>query len=88
MADVARANILALESEATDTFVNIGAGVKTTIAELVDRILAITGSALRPEVRADEHTLRHASLRQYPVKLTQSTRCTSRKPLRLDSAHQ
>ena len=56
VADVARANILALESEATDTFINIGAGVKTTIAELVDRILSITDSDLRPEFRPDEHT--------------------------------
>ena len=56
VSDVARANILALESDATDTFVNIGAGVNTTISELVERILAITGSNLRPEYRPDEHT--------------------------------
>jgi UDP-glucose 4-epimerase len=47
--DVARANVLALKSEATDVFLNIGTGVSTTIAELVERLLALTGSELRPE---------------------------------------
>jgi UDP-glucose 4-epimerase len=49
--DVARANILALMSERTDTFYNIGMGVKTTINELVHELLAITGSSLKPEYR-------------------------------------
>ena len=35
--DVARANILALQADATDEFFNIGIGVKTTINELVRR---------------------------------------------------
>jgi UDP-glucose 4-epimerase len=47
--DVARANVLALKSDATDVFLNIGTGVATTIAELVERLLALTGSELRPE---------------------------------------
>jgi UDP-glucose 4-epimerase len=47
--DVARANILALESQATDEFFNIGKGVKTTINELVDLLLKITGSNLQPQ---------------------------------------
>ena len=49
VADVARANVLALKSDATDTFLNIGTGISTTIAELVERLLALTGSDLRPE---------------------------------------
>ncbi len=52
--DVARANILALKSPATDTFLNIGMGVKTDINELVDLLLRITGSRLRPEYRPQE----------------------------------
>lgn len=52
--DVARANILALEAEATDEFFNIGIGVKTTIRELVDLLLRITGSDLMPEYRPQE----------------------------------
>jgi UDP-glucose 4-epimerase len=49
--DVAKANVLAMTSDRTDTFYNIGMGVKTTINELVDDLIALTGSSLRPEYR-------------------------------------
>jgi UDP-glucose 4-epimerase len=52
--DVARANILALQSEATDEYFNIGMGVRTTINELVALLLEITGSTLQPEYRPQE----------------------------------
>jgi UDP-glucose 4-epimerase len=52
--DVARANILALKSDATDEFFNVGMGVKTTIDELVQMLLEITGSDLKPEYRPQE----------------------------------
>jgi UDP-glucose 4-epimerase len=52
--DVARANILALASDATDVFLNVGMGVQTTINELVERLLALTGSDLRPEYLPQE----------------------------------
>ena len=52
--DVARANILAMQSEATDEAFNIGCGVKTTINELVTELLALTGSPLMPEYRPQE----------------------------------
>jgi UDP-glucose 4-epimerase len=52
--DVARANILALKSDATDECFNIGMGVKTTINELVHLLLEITGSNLQPEYRPQE----------------------------------
>jgi UDP-glucose 4-epimerase len=52
--DVARANILAMQADATDEFFNIGIGVKTTIKELVDLILAITRTDVRPEYRPQE----------------------------------
>jgi UDP-glucose 4-epimerase len=54
VADVARANILAMEADATDEFFNVGIGVKTTIRELVDLLLEITGSDLEPEYRPQE----------------------------------
>jgi UDP-glucose 4-epimerase len=54
VADVARANILALKSDATDANYNIGTGVKTTIKELVDSLLQITGTDLEPEYRPQE----------------------------------
>ena len=53
-ADVARANILALKSEATDDFFNVGVGVKTSINELVHKLLELTGSDLQPEYRPQE----------------------------------
>ncbi len=52
--DVARANILSLKSDATDTFFNIGTGVGTTIRELVDMLLEITGSGIEPEYLPQE----------------------------------
>jgi UDP-glucose 4-epimerase len=52
--DVARANLLAIESSATDGFLNIGMGVKTTINELVELLLRLSGSSIRPEYRPQE----------------------------------
>jgi UDP-glucose 4-epimerase len=52
--DVARANILALKSDATDGFFNIGMGVKTSIDELVHMLLEVIGSGLQPEYRPQE----------------------------------
>lgn len=54
VADVARANILSLKSDATDVNLNVGTGVKTTIRELVDKLLEITGSDLEPDYRPQE----------------------------------
>jgi UDP-glucose 4-epimerase len=54
VSDIARANILALKSEATDEYFNIGMGVKTTINELVHMLLEITGSNLKPDYRPQE----------------------------------
>jgi UDP-glucose 4-epimerase len=55
VSDVARANILALQSDATDEFFNIGTGVRTTINELVGHLLDLTGSQVQPEYRPQEH---------------------------------
>ena len=52
VADVARANILAMEAPVSDEFINIGSGVRTSIAELVDGILRTVGSDARPEFHA------------------------------------
>jgi UDP-glucose 4-epimerase len=54
VADVARANILGLKSDATDANYNVGTGIKTTIKELVNTLLELTGSDLEPEYRPDE----------------------------------
>ena len=52
--DVARANILSLKADATDTFFNLGTGVGTTIRELVEMLLEITGSDVEPEFLPQE----------------------------------
>jgi UDP-glucose 4-epimerase len=52
--DVARANILAMTSDATDVSLNVGTGIRTSIKELVDVLLEETGSDIEPEYRADE----------------------------------
>lgn len=49
--DVARANVRALKSDATDLFCNVGTGSGTTIAELAELLLEVTGSDLEPEYR-------------------------------------
>ena len=49
--DVARCNVLALQSDATDEFYNVGTGVQTSIGELCDLILELTGSDLKVEYR-------------------------------------
>lgn len=54
VADVARANIAALEADATDRFYNVGTGVQTTITELVTRLIALTGSSIEPEYLPQE----------------------------------
>lgn len=42
--DCAQANVCAMKSDATDRFYNVGTGQKTTIKELTEQILSITGS--------------------------------------------
>ncbi len=49
--DVARANLLAVQSDANDDVFNIGTGVQTSLNELCETILRLTGSPLRPEHR-------------------------------------
>ena len=45
--DVARCNVLALKSAATDEFYNVGTGVQTSIAQLCDKILELRNSDLK-----------------------------------------
>ena len=46
VADVARANVLALQAESKDSFYNIGTGIRTSITDLSLSILALSGSDL------------------------------------------
>jgi UDP-glucose 4-epimerase len=47
--DVARANILALQSDVVDDVCNVASGTETTLRELADTLLRVMGSNLRPE---------------------------------------
>lgn len=49
--DCARANLQAMKSEATDSFYNVGTGIKTSIKELAEKILEVTGSNLKIEYK-------------------------------------
>lgn len=44
--DCARANVCAMKSDASDAFYNVGTGIRTSIKELAELILEITGSDL------------------------------------------
>lgn len=44
--DCARANVCAMKSDAVDEFYNVGTGIRTSIKELAELILEITGSDL------------------------------------------
>lgn len=46
VSDVARANVCAMKSRATNEFYNVGAGTQTSIKELAEIILEMTGSDL------------------------------------------
>jgi UDP-glucose 4-epimerase len=49
VADIARANLLAAESEATDEVFNVACGVETSLRELAAALLRVMGSDLEPE---------------------------------------
>ncbi|MGF6781091.1 SDR family NAD(P)-dependent oxidoreductase [Paraburkholderia sp. GAS334] len=46
--DCAMANVLAMKSDVTDAFYNVGTGVKTSVIELAQRVLRLSGSPLSP----------------------------------------
>jgi UDP-glucose 4-epimerase len=47
--DVARANLLALQSDVRDDVFNVGSGTETSLNELADALLRVMDSDLRPE---------------------------------------
>jgi UDP-glucose 4-epimerase len=52
--DVAHANVLALESDASDACFNVGTGVQTSINELVELLLEVTGADVEIDYRPEE----------------------------------
>src|SRR5688572_1001488 len=51
--DVARANVLGMKAECADENFNVGMGIGTSIKELVDILLELTGSDLSPEFKPE-----------------------------------
>jgi UDP-glucose 4-epimerase len=49
--DVARINVLAALSAVTDEVFNVGTGIQTSLSELCQLVLELTGSSLQPEYR-------------------------------------
>jgi UDP-glucose 4-epimerase len=54
--DCAAANLCAMKAEIADTFYNVGTGVRTSIKELTERILKLTGSTLPIEYAPEGQT--------------------------------
>ena len=52
IADVARVNLLAAQSDVANEVFNVGTGVQTSLLELCKLLLKLQGSSLRPEHRA------------------------------------
>jgi UDP-glucose 4-epimerase len=47
VSDVAQANVKALKSDASDKFYNVGSGISTSIKEVCEMLLELTGSNLK-----------------------------------------
>jgi nucleoside-diphosphate-sugar epimerase len=54
VADVAGANVAAMASQVGEGVFNVGGGNEVTVRQIVDRLLAATGSDLDPDVRLEE----------------------------------
>jgi UDP-glucose 4-epimerase len=64
--DVARANLLAAQSNVTDEVFNIGTGTQTSLYDLCNLLLNLTGSRLQPEYRA-QRAVAHVQVRRAAV---------------------
>jgi UDP-glucose 4-epimerase len=49
VSDVARANMLAMSSKATDAVFNVGTGIETSLSALAEMLLGVMNSPLRPQ---------------------------------------
>lgn len=58
VADVARASVMAMASDVSRESFNVATGVSTTLNELVDIVLKLTGSDLKPEHKTMEGKVR------------------------------
>lgn len=61
VADVARANVMAMATEVTGEVFNVVTGVETTVKRIAEIVLAITGSDLQPEYADDANAVKATS---------------------------
>jgi UDP-glucose 4-epimerase len=54
VADVAGANVRAMASDVSEGAFNVGGGNEVSVRQIVDKLLAATGSDLEPDIRAEE----------------------------------
>jgi UDP-glucose 4-epimerase len=57
VADVASANVQAMASDVTNGAFNVGSGGEASVGEIVELLLKLSGSALRPQLRTDQKVL-------------------------------
>jgi UDP-glucose 4-epimerase len=57
VADVASANVAAMESQITADFFNVGSGREASVREIVERLVAATDANVEPEYRPDARVL-------------------------------
>lgn len=69
--DVARSNVLALASEATDEVFNVARGVETSLNDLAQALLNVMGSELKPE-HGPERSVNPVSRRLADIALAES----------------
>jgi len=74
--DAARANIAGLVSDTTDEVFNVGTGVQTTLNELCQLLLKVSGSNLKPEY----HEARKINVRARRATTEKAERMLSFKP--------
>jgi len=56
VADIAQANVRALQADISDTAYNVATGVQTSIAKLVGMLVELSGVSVEPEFRTGERS--------------------------------
>lgn len=64
VADVARANVMAMASDVTGESFNVVTGVATTLNRIVELVLQFTGSSLKPEYKTGGSQVRASATKQ------------------------
>jgi UDP-glucose 4-epimerase len=80
VADVARANVMAMASDISGESLNVVSGVATTVKRLVELLLKITGSSLEPSYTSAGGSIRSSSGSQLDFSRTKIERLLGWRP--------